>query len=182
MLHFLFLIELLYLIQPVLLPPQKESVAQSAYLAFVDRDFMFTVEVVSPGVPILNFVCLDIDGEPHLMAKQVRLLMDGRKIPAAFFLIDTGDPKQPVLAPSLKMKPRSSFGVRLKGEYAGAREFQGAFITVGNEEFKLNPIPNFNFESLVKQINAINLESPDFSEDWQVLHLSVIGTRRRVRE
>jgi hypothetical protein len=156
-------------------PPEKSS-----YLAFIDHDYMFTIEVVKAGLPLLNFVSMS-DTERSLQAKDVRLTLDTRKVPARFFVVDTGDPKQPITTPSLKMRPRSSFGVALKGDFGEEKEFPGATITVGSEDLRLVPLNAFQFENLALKINRINLGSPDFSEDWSVLRFERIGTRSRIR-
>jgi len=149
---------------------------KSAYFAFVDRDYIFTIEVVAPGVPLLNFVSMTDDSKP-LSAKQVRLALENRKVPAKSFLMDTGDPKEPVRMPSLPMRPRSSFGVRVQGDFGDATELMGVTIQVGAEDFKLVPLTSLAFENLVLKVNRINLGSPDFRDDWQVLKLEVMGTR-----
>ena len=157
-------------------PPEK-----SPYLAFVDHDYMFTIEIVKAGLPLLNFVSLS-DAEISLQAKDIRLTLDTRKVPARFFVVDTGDPKQPITTPSLKMRPRSSFGVALKGDFGQERELPGATVTVGAEDLRLVPLTPFQFENLAIKINRINLGSPDFSEDWAVLKFERIGTRARIRK
>jgi hypothetical protein len=156
-------------------PPEK-----SAYLAFVDHDYMFTIEVVKPGVPLLNFVCL-ADTERPLSAKEVRVTLENRKVPVRFFIVDTGDPKQPITTPSLKMRSRSSFGVTLQGDFGDAGELFGATVTVGSEELKLVPLTSFAFENLALKINRLNLGSPDFSDDWRALKFELIGSRNRIR-
>jgi hypothetical protein len=160
--------------------PEDAQPEKSSYLAFVDRDYMFTVEIVKPGVPLLNFVCMT-DTEHSLQAKDIRLTLESRKVPARFFLVDTGDPKEPITTPSLKMKPHSSFGVSLRGDFGQEKDILGATITVGSEDLKLVPLTSFQFENLALKINRINLGSPDFSDDWQVLKFETIGTRGRNR-
>jgi hypothetical protein len=157
-------------------PPEK-----SPYLAFIDHDYMFTIEVVKAGVLLLNFVSMS-DSERSLQAKDVRLTLETRKVPARFFIVDTGDPKQPMTTPSLKMRPRSSFGVSLKGDFGGEREFPGATVTVGAEDLRLVPLTAFQFENLAIKINRINLNSPDFTEDWAVLRFERIGSRVPIRK
>lgn len=98
-----------------------------------------------------------------------------------YFLIDTGDPKQPITAPSLTMRPRSSFGARIQGDYAEAKEFEGVTIQLGDEDFKLAPLTSLAFENLVLKVNKINLDSPDFRDDWRAVKLEVMGSRARVR-
>lgn len=152
-------------------PPEK-----SAYLAFVDRDYIFTVEVVRPGVPIINFVSM-ADEERSLLAKEVRLGLENRKAPGKFFAVDTGNPKEPVLVPSVKMRARSSFGMRLQGEFGNPTELSGVTVRVGAEDLHLLPLASFDFENLVMKVNKLNLRSPDFRDDWRVLKLEVIGSR-----
>ncbi len=155
-------------------PPSAAE--KSAYFAFVDHDFIFTVEVVRPGVPLLNFVSMT-DHNMILAAKQVRLKLENRTAPATFFVVDTGDPKQPINTPSLTMRPRSYFGTRLQGNFNEARELMGVAIQVGDEDFKLVSLTSLAFESLVLKVNRINLNSPDFRDDWRVLNLETMGSR-----
>jgi hypothetical protein len=149
---------------------------KSAYFAFVDRDFIFTIEMVSPGVPLLNFVSM-LDEEKVLSAKLVRLTLENRKASALTFLVDTGDPQEPVTIPSITMRPRSSFGVRIKGDFGSEKEVLGVTLRVGSEDFKLAPLTSLAFENLVIKVNRINLSSPDFRDDWQAVKLEVLGSR-----
>ncbi len=149
---------------------------KSAYFAFVDRDYIFTVEVVNPGVPILNFVSMT-DTTQSLPAKQIRLRLENRTVAASYFLVDTGDPKEPISAPTVTMRPRSSFGVRIQGSLEGARELYGVTLRVGDEDFKLAPLTSLAFENLVLKVDKINLGSPDFRDDWTALKLDVLGSR-----
>lgn len=52
-------------------PGQAVGLEKSAYFAFVDRDYIFTVEIIQPGVALLNFVSMTDVPQP-LLAKQVR--------------------------------------------------------------------------------------------------------------
>jgi len=166
-------------------PPRvdSKSLERSPYFAFVDREYIFTVEMVKPGVPLLNFVSM-ADKERTLAAKQVRLALQNRKVPATFFLVDTGNPKEPVVVPSVRMRPRSSFGVRLQGEFGQEAELEGAVVGLAEEDLKLVPLTSLDFENLALKINRLNLGSPDFRDDWRVLKLDTLGDRapaRRVR-
>jgi hypothetical protein len=157
-----------------------ESLETSAYFAFVDREFIFTVEMVGEGVPIVNFVSM-VDTEHNLAAKEIWLALENRKVPGKFFLVDTGDPKEPIIIPSLRIKPRSAFGVRIQGDFGVVRELWGVTIGVGMIDFKLVPLASFEFEKLALKVNRINLGSPDFRDDWRILKLETMGTRQRVR-
>jgi hypothetical protein len=159
-------------------PQGGEALEKSAYFAFVDRDFIFTFEMVSPGVPILNFVSM-IDEQRVLSAKLVRLTLENRKAPAQAFLVDTGDPKEPITIASVTMRPRSSFGMRIKGEFGAEKEVLGVTVRVGEEDFKFEPLTSLAFENLVIKINRINLNSPNFRDDWEAVKLEVLGDRMR---
>jgi hypothetical protein len=161
-------------------PPGNRSLEKSTYFAFVDRDYIFTIEIVKPGIPLLNFVSMT-DGEAKLQAKNVRLTFENRKTAAKVFAVETGGLSQSVPTALLTIHPRSSFGVRLNGEFESVLEIQGATIRLGGEELKLAPLSNHDFEILVSKVNQINLGSPDFSEDWRVLKLQKLGERVPIR-
>lgn len=167
---------------PAPAPPDEKgkTLDKSAYLAFVGRDYIFTIELVNPGVPLLNFVSMS-DAEKRLQAKDVRLTLDSRQIAGTIFVVDTSDPKEPMRTTSLRIRARSSFGVRLDGDFGKANEISGATIRLDGEEFKLALLSSLGFESLVLKINRINLGSPDFRDDWRVLNLETLGTRTSVR-
>jgi len=162
--------------QPAASPTPNAPVEKSAYLAFVDRDYIFTLEVVKPGVPLFNFVSM-ADKDYNLLARNVRITLENRKVPGKFFLVDTGDPKEPMIVPSVRMRTKSSFGVRLEGEFGQEKELLGATVRVGEEDLRLVPLASFDFENLALKVNRLNLGSPDFSDDWRVLKLEKIGSR-----
>jgi|WetSurMetagenome_2_1015567.scaffolds.fasta_scaffold206637_2 hypothetical protein len=161
-------------------PPGKSPLEKSACFAFVDRDYIFTVEIVKPGIPLLNFVSMT-DQNAKLQAKNVRFTLENRKAVAKVFSIETGSLSQAIPTVFLTMHPRSSFGVRVSGDFEYTQELLGVAIRLGSEELKLAPLSNFDFEILVSKVNQINLGSPDFSEDWRVLRLQKIGERSPVR-
>ena len=174
-------------IGPLLLPSQKaqadegQAIEKSSYFAFVDRDYIFTLEVVKPGVPLLNFVSM-ADQDCRLIAKYIRLALENRNVTAGLLVIETASFQQPMQVASLLMHPRSSFGIRLEGDFGGAKEFYGATIRLENEELKLVPLTKFNFEALVLKVNRLNLGSPDFSDDFRVLDLERMGSRSPARK
>jgi hypothetical protein len=96
-------------------------------------------------------------------------------------MVDTGNPKEPLIVPSLTVRPRSSFGVRLQGDFEGVKEVDGAAVQLGGEDFKLVPLTSFDFENLALKINRLNLDSPDFTDDWRVLKLESLGSREAVK-
>lgn len=160
--------------------PESPSLEKSAYFAFAGYDYIFTIEIVKPGVPLFNFVSMT-DQEVKLPAKNVRLTLENRKVPGRLFAVEPGDFQQPMMVVALTIRPRSSFGVRLDGDFGNVTELHGATIRMENEDFHLVPLTSFDFESLVLKVNRLNLGSPDFREDWRVLHLKELGNRSRAR-
>jgi hypothetical protein len=65
----------------------------------------------------------------------------------------------------------------LQGDFGDERELLGVTIRVGEEDFRLVPLASFDFENLSLKVNRLNLDSPDFRDDWRVLKLEMIGTR-----
>jgi hypothetical protein len=162
-------------------PPNKLSTGsrpldRSAYFAFVDRDYIFTLEIVKPGAPVLNFVSM-AEEDMKLEAKNVRLILENRKAPGKVFVIETGDISQSLPTILLTLHPRSSFGARINGDFDDVKEVLGVNIQLGEEELKLAPLTSFDFEVLVLKVERINLGSPDFSQDWQILRLDKLGSR-----
>ncbi len=159
----------------------NKPLEKSSYFAFVDREYIFTLEVVKPGVSILNFVCMG-ENERSLYAKEVRLSLETRKVPGKTFVIDTGDPKEPMVTPILKIRSRSSFGARLDCDFGDSMQLYGVNIKLGAEDFRLMPLSSFDFENLALKINKLNLGSPDFGDDWRVLKMELLGSRMPARK
>jgi hypothetical protein len=160
----------------LLAEPETVPFDKSAYFAFADRDYIFTIELVRPGVPLLNFVSMT-DRDARLSAKNVQLTLGNRKATVSLFAVEVGRSQEPVLLASLTINPRSSFGIRLEGNFGQAPELHGATIRIENDVFHLSPLSGFDFEDLVAKINRLNLDSPDFRDDWRVLRLERIGDR-----
>jgi hypothetical protein len=155
---------------------ENPSPEKSACFAFVDRDFIFTLEIVEPGVPILNFVSMAAK-DWNLLAKNVRLKLETRTEVARVLAIEAGDFQQAIDRISLTMRPRSSFGVRIDGDFGPVKELFGVTIRLADEDFELAPLNSQDFEIFVQKVNRLNLRSPDFSEDLRVLRLQPLGTR-----
>ena len=159
---------------------EEPELEKSAYFAYVDREFIFTVEVVRPGTPILNFVSM-VDREEELKTKNIRLFLGNRQAPVEIFHVDADRSRQPFTVITMRMRPRSSFGFRLKGNFGETKELHGVEINLDKEKFKLEPLSKFGFETLVLKVNRLNLGSPDFSEDFRVLKLDFLGSRSSKR-
>jgi hypothetical protein len=159
---------------------ENRPLEKSAYFAFVDHDYIFTIEVVKPGIPILNFISMT-DQDISLLAKNIRFALENHKAAAKLLSIETGDFQQPMSVASLTIHPRSSFGVRIDGDFGNAKELFGVTIRLGSEDLELAPLTGIDFESLVMKVERLNLGSPDFSDDWRVLRLKVLGNRSPAR-
>jgi hypothetical protein len=162
-------------------PGGKQPLQKSAFFAFVDRDYIFTVELVKPGVPLLNFVSTTNE-EARIYARDIRLDLDNRKVAAKLLTVETGDFQHPMSIASIAVHPRSSFAVRIEGDFGNAPQFYGAALRIGGEEFQLVPLSSFDFEALVLKVNRLNLGSPDFRDDWRVLQLEPLGSRSAARK
>jgi hypothetical protein len=162
-------------------PVESGPLEKSAFFAFVDHDYIFTIEIVKPGVPLLNFVSM-ADEESKIYARDIRLDLGNRKASAKLLSVETGEFQHPMSVASLAIHARSSFGLRIDGAFGDAKELYGATIRVGDEDLQLVPLSSFDFESLVLRVNRLNLGSPDFTDDWRVLKLDVLGTRVPVRK
>lgn len=171
-----------FLAQVAAPPPaaEKTPLEKSAYFAFVDRDYIFTVEMVKPGVPLLNFVSMT-DTEQRVYARDIRLALGNRTGVAKMLRVETGDFQQPMTVASIAVRPRSSFGLRIDGDFDKAVQLYGVTIRLGDEDLVLAPLSSFGFEQLVLKVNRLNLGSPDFSEDWRVLRLEKLGSRSPAR-
>jgi hypothetical protein len=154
----------------------SQSPESSSYFAYADREFIFTIEIINSGVPILNFVSMS-EEQRTLFANQIRFEVGNRRIQGKLFQVDTGNPKEPLMTASFRIRPRSSFGAAVKGELEDAKEFASITLQIGSEVFKLVPLAGFDFENLVLKVNRINLDSPDFRDDWRILKLDYLGAR-----
>jgi hypothetical protein len=174
-----FFLALLFFMQ-TLKPDADAPLEKSAHFAFVDREYIFTIEMVKPGVPVFNYVSLT-DAQTSVPAKNIRLSLENRKAATKFLTIDSGD-RQPMAVFSAVVRPRSSFGFLLNGDFGDVTEIFGASVQLGSEDFKLVPLKSYDFEALAAKINRINLGSPDFTDDFKVLGLKPIGTRSRAKK
>jgi hypothetical protein len=162
-------------------PGETQPLQKSAFFAFVDRDYIFTIELVKPGVPLLNFVSTTNE-EARIYARDIRLALENRKVAAKLLTVETGDSQYPMSIASIAVHPRSSFAVRINGDFGNASQFYGATLRIGNEDFQLVPLSSFDFEALVLKVNRLNLGSPDFRDDWRVLRLEPLGNRSPARK
>lgn len=174
------LIFLLLLPAAGLCADNESGLKKSAYYAYVGRDYIFTIEITDPGTPLFNFVSM-LDQEGKLQAKNIRLSLGNRRSPADLFVIEPAPKQDPIIVSSMRIRPRSSFGFRLEGKFGTTRELYGVEIKLGEDTFKLAPLSNIDFDILVDKVNRLNLNSPDFRDDFHVLDLVFMGNRSSSR-
>src|SRR5512138_1268282 len=97
MIRMFFVLGLFSLLQ---IPAEKQPLQKSAYYAFVDREYIFTVEIVKPGIPLLNFVSM-ADEESRIYAKDIRLTLENRKASPKFLSVETGEFQHPMSVVSI---------------------------------------------------------------------------------
>lgn len=146
------------------------------HFAYVDARFIFTLELYNERTPILNFV--NITDEQHLLRPaDIELVAEGRRYRVKFLSVDTGAGQDQVLVPSIKMHPRSSFGILLKGDFEGLKSLDRVAIRFEREVYELAALSPLDFEFLVQKINKVNLNSPNIEEDYSILGIEHLGKR-----
>ena len=155
-------------------PPAQPS---GQLFAFVDYDFIFTLELVRPGVPILNFVHAG-KGNYFLKADEIRIIAGIKLYRPRLFEVDTSVAKDPMRISGLRVHPHSSFGLTLVGDLAGLEAIDKVTVKLGADLFQLQPMDKTAFEVLAKQVNQLNLLSPDIREDFRVLEIRPCGSRK----
>jgi hypothetical protein len=158
---------------------QEPEKASKRHFIFLDQEFIFTLELVQAGVPILNFVNLG-SGNYHLQAPEVRIISGIKLYRPRLFDVETSDRRDPLRVGSLKIHPHSSFGVTLMGDLSQVTEIDRVTIQIGTDQFNLQSISAKAFDALSQKIGNINLLSPDIREDFRVLELQPLGQRKRL--
>ncbi len=153
-----------------------ETKASKRHFAFVDFDFIFTLELVRPGVPILNFV-LPGKGNYFLKADDIRILAGIKLYRPRLMEVDTGQARDSMRISGIQVHPHSSFGLTLLGDFAGVDAIDRVSIRMGSNQFQLEAIDGESFEVLARQVNRLNLLSPDIREDYRVLKILPRGRR-----
>lgn len=158
-------------------PRPDEKAVRNKHFAFVDHQQVFTIEITESNVPILNFVNLT-NGEFQLLPRNIVLMAEEKRLPVTFFQIDTGLEGQSITTSSVKVRAYSSFGVALKGDFAGISKLDKVAIRLAKESFELEPMSPTEFDQLALKINKINLKSPDIRDDYRILRIKPLGSRK----
>ncbi|MBI4484154.1 MAG: hypothetical protein HY652_14865 [Acidobacteria bacterium] len=155
-----------------------DPVPVTRHFAYIDYQYIFTLELTARNVPILNFMNFTED-RPTLSSDGVELRWGGQRYPVKFFAIETGNPEEPVLVPNLKLHPRTYFAVLLRGDFASLPGWEQVAVHLESEVFELQPLDPPAFDRLAQRIIRINVRSPDLRDDFRVLGIEHLGKRHR---
>ncbi len=162
-----------------------EKVASSGCHVFIDFKNIWTVEVTQTAsdynIPILNIVTFDQEEVP-LRPRQIHIRnREGDEAEVERLAIDTGVEGDPHITNYLKILKSSFIGMDLVGNFSAFAEPAEVMIELGRHEFVLQAVDCMDFEGLVERINQINFNSPDIREDFEILDIETIGSRRNLR-
>lgn len=160
--------------------PVAAQPKSSLCLAFVDYDFILTLEVVRSGstvTPIFNVVSLAA-GEWEFQPPQLKVTDDqGREIPVTNFSFDSGDPRNPTLAPYLKLRGGDSAGFDLVGEFGAVDGLSRVSLEIGKDRLVLQPLDCNEFEDLLDRVGRLEFGSGNVMGAFQTLNLRLLGER-----
>lgn len=162
-----------------------EKVPRSGCHVFIDLKNIWTVEMTQTAsgytIPILNIVTFDQEEVP-LRPRQIHI-RNGSEDEAEVerLAIDTGVEGDPHVTNYLKILRNSFIGMDLVGNFSAFDEPSEVTIELGRHEFLLQAVDCLDFENLVERINQINFNSPDIREDFEILDIEAIGSRRDLR-
>lgn len=156
-----------------------ETQPSRRHFIFLDQEFILTLELVRPGVPIFNFINLG-NGSYQLAASDIRIIAGIKLFHPNLFDVETSNRRDPLRVGSMRVHPHSSFGVTLRGSLETVEAIDRVSIQLGNDRFELRSISLAEFDDLSKKISQINLISPDIREDFRVLELKPLGTRKHI--
>lgn len=160
-------------------PTHQDDAPSKRHFLFLDYEFIFTLELVQSGIPILNFINLGTKSY-NLQASDVRIIAGIKLYKPRLFDVETADPNDPLRVSSIRIRPRSSFGITLIGDLAPVSEIDRVSIKLGQNHFDLRSISSKSFDTLSEKIMRINLLSPNIRDDFRVLELKSMGWRRRI--
>lgn len=150
----------------------------SRHHVFINEQFIWTLEMVRNGASetaVLNIISFE-KGEWLLRPRSIRIHNGkGERARIEKFSLETG--MQPIISSRFKVLGNSFVGIDLIGEFEGFGEPARVSIDLGEFRYRLAPIDPLGFENLADQINRVNYDSPDVSQDYEVLGIRHTGTR-----
>jgi len=160
--------------------PAARAAEPSRCLAFVDYDFIWTLEVVKTKAgqtPILNAVALGA-GEWELQPRQIHLLAaGGTEYKVESFSFDSGDQKNPFTAPYFKVRGGEFAGIDMVGDFSKLDLLEAVQIDFPRERFVLQTVNCDTFDELAGQIGQIEIGSGNMTEVFRLLNIPLLGSR-----
>ncbi|HSR70261.1 MAG TPA: hypothetical protein VLU25_20195 [Acidobacteriota bacterium] len=147
----------------------------SQHFVYIDYEFIFTFEMVD-GIPVVNIITF-AEGEWPLRPPQIHILDEEKgRARVKEFSMDTGT--EPYRTPFFRVLGNSFIGIDLLGDFSAHQQPAQVHFDLGQFRYHLKPVDPLGFETLVQKINSLNFNSPDISQDFEVLEIELMGVRR----
>lgn len=171
---FTLVVLLLFLVSPTY------AAEPSLCHAFVDYDFIWTLEVVrqrAAVTPILNVVAFS-SGEWEVQPAQIKITDEkGAERKVEDFSFDSGDPAKPYLNPYFKLRGGEFIGMDLIGDFSTVDAFSRVEIETGKDRFILEPMDCNSFEELADKIGELEIGTGNQVAAFQMLNIQLLGER-----
>jgi hypothetical protein len=173
-----FLIVWLLLLSFLTAQPAQDGTSQC--LAFVDYDFIWTLELVKEQdgtTPIFNAICLS-RGQWELEPGEIRLYLGKDELRATDFSIDSGDPANPRLTKYLGIRGPDFVGVDLVGDFKKLDVLTKVVIELGKDRFILDPLDCSDYDALLDKLSQLELDSSSQVDRFEALGIKLFGRRQ----
>jgi len=170
---------IVWLLSLSFLTAQPAQDGTSQCLAFVDYDFVWTLELVREQdgtTPIFNAICLS-RGQWELEPGEIRLYLGKDELRATDFSIDSGDPGNPHLTKYLGIRGPDFVGVDLIGDFKELEVLSKAMIELGKDRFILDPLDCSDYDALLDKLSQLDLGSTSQVDHFDALGIKLFGRR-----
>jgi len=170
---------IVWLLSLSFLTAQPAQDGTSQCLAFVDYDFVWTLELVREQdgtTPIFNAICLS-RGQWELEPGEIRLYLGKDELRATDFSIDSGDPGNPHLTKYLGIRGPDFVGVDLIGDFKELEVLSKAMIELGKDRFILDPLDCSDYDALLDKLSQLDLGSTSQVDHFEALGIKLFGRR-----
>ena len=162
-----------------------EKLRASRCHVYIDYENIWTLEMNVDGrqpIPILNIITFGDDENP-LRPDQIHIFNQrGKQASVEKLSIDTGVSGDPYVTDFLQVLQSSFIGMDLEGDFGDHTEPTQVSVELGDVEFTLEPIDCLDFESLAQQIDQVNFNSPDLTQDFEVLRIPLLGSKGEIKK
>ncbi len=161
----------------------------SRYFLYLSDQRVVTVELLDPGMAILNFINLG-DSFEAVRAHELVLVDAGGRTGRGHLIVreDPPSPREAYQVSGL-IKPRSFLGYNIAGRYQFATPPEECYLKVGGRILELEPLNEEQFDQLASMVSELDLEAANsaamvrdvgFNRGYGVLHkASEVGARLR---